>query len=191
MNTSLMVTRRTYISPKSKFDPDEDNRLLSVVRALGTSDWSQVAAALPGRNARQCRERWRNYVDPTLVTGNWTPAEDELLLSKFRDLGSKWDAISAFFQGRARNSIRNRFVFLQNESHKKETERSVARFSQPMVGFIMEPNIGPVIQPDREEIPPKIDFSLPDDIQEKQWLSCPREYDPDNLFEFILSIPIK
>jgi hypothetical protein len=99
--------------PKSKFSPGEDSLLTQAVSAHGTCDWSAVAACVPGRNARQCRERWTNYVNPDLTNEVWTDADDRLLLEKYRELGSKWYAIAGFFSGRGKNSIRNRFLALR------------------------------------------------------------------------------
>jgi hypothetical protein len=106
---------RPYVS-KAKFHPREDSILMATVRALGTANWSDVAATLPGRTARQCRERWNNYVNPNLKTDPWTSSEDELLLEKFEELGRKWQTIARFFARRGRNEVRNRLLALQ---HKK------------------------------------------------------------------------
>jgi len=35
----------------------EDEKILELVKQLGVKSWSQVAAALPGRIGKQCRER--------------------------------------------------------------------------------------------------------------------------------------
>ena len=43
------------------------------------SSWKRVANRLPGRIGRQCRERWRNHVNPNLLKFDWTEQEDELL----------------------------------------------------------------------------------------------------------------
>jgi hypothetical protein len=99
-------------TPKCKFDSDEDALLTEAVQRLGTGDWCSIAAEIPGRNARQCRERWNNYANPHLTKEQWTVAEDELLLRKFRELGPKWHNIAGDFDGRAKNSVRNRFFTL-------------------------------------------------------------------------------
>jgi hypothetical protein len=98
---------------KSKFQPNEDALLIKAVDFHGTSDWPSVAAALPGRNARQCRERWNNYVNPELTRGHWTEAEDKLLLELFRKQGSKWTWIATHFKRRATNSVHNRVLAIQ------------------------------------------------------------------------------
>jgi hypothetical protein len=64
---------------------------------------------MPGRNARQCRERWKHYLEPSINRGEWTEAEDDLLVSKHRELGPKWSQISAFFVSRTAVDLKNRY----------------------------------------------------------------------------------
>jgi hypothetical protein len=109
-------------SPKSKFDPLEDGLLCEAVRMYGSSDWKLIASLIPGRNARQCRERWSNYTNPDLANGAWTDVDDATLLQKFGELGSQWQAIAGFFPGRARNAIRNRFRSLQRRARREARE---------------------------------------------------------------------
>jgi hypothetical protein len=115
---------------RAKFEPREDGILTATVHARGTSNWSDVAAALPGRTARQCRERWNNYVNPNLNTGPWTSSEDSFLLQKYQELGRKWHLIAGFFNGRARNEIRNRFLIL----HRKKPRTPPCASAHPRSG---------------------------------------------------------
>jgi hypothetical protein len=98
---------------KARFSPADDILLAEAVNHLGTRDWSLIANELPGRNARQCRERWRNYVSPELIHEAWTESEDERLLNTVKEVGPKWHLMLSYFPGRSRNSIHNRFVTLQ------------------------------------------------------------------------------
>jgi hypothetical protein len=111
--------------PKSKFAPFEDRLLIDAVRMHGRSDWNLIATLIPGRNARQCRERWSNYVNPHITRATWTEADDRLLLEKFAELGSKWDLISRYFRGRGKNAIRNRFLTIQR--HRRRDAMAAAR----------------------------------------------------------------
>lgn len=53
----------------------EDELVLGGVEMFGTSKWSKVAASIPGRSGKQCRERWLNHLDPALVKQAWTEQE--------------------------------------------------------------------------------------------------------------------
>jgi hypothetical protein len=94
---------------KVKFTPQEDQELIRLVGEIGTKDWVQIANQLGSRNPRQCRERYKNYLDPSINHGEWSAAEDALLIQKYGELGPKWNAISKSFNDRSDNSLRNRW----------------------------------------------------------------------------------
>jgi hypothetical protein len=119
---SLIPMLRTY-TPKAKFEQQEDILLIAAVRSHGTADWSLIATAMPGRTARQCRERWNNYVNPSLNNEEWTDDEDALLLEKFREFGPKRHLIARYFKGRARNKIRNRIFAMQRREMRANTTK--------------------------------------------------------------------
>ncbi|OHS94208.1 Myb-like DNA-binding domain containing protein [Tritrichomonas foetus] len=119
MNTPVSKHRPSYFTPKIKFTPHEDQLLLQAVSQFGSSDWHVVAAKVPGRNARQCRERWNNYVNPAIVASPWTKEEDQLLLAKYEELGPRWHTIASFFSTRSTNNIKNRFFTLQRHNRRK------------------------------------------------------------------------
>lgn len=116
--------RPSYFTPKIKFSPQEDMLLLHAVQSLGTSDWHIVASRVPGRNARQCRERWNNYVNPSLISAPWTAKEDCFLMEKYRELGPHWRTIASYFTSRSTNSIKNRFTILQRRQKKKANRKN-------------------------------------------------------------------
>ena len=53
----------------------------------GNIKWSVIAAQLPGRIGKQCRERWFNHLDPDIKKGDWTPDEDAVLFETQRVRG--------------------------------------------------------------------------------------------------------
>ena len=116
--------RPSYFTPKIKFSPHEDMLLLHAVQSLGTGDWHIIASRVPGRNARQCRERWNNYVNPSLISAPWTPEEDRFLMEKYQELGAHWRTIASYFSSRSTNSIKNRFTILQRRQRKKANRKS-------------------------------------------------------------------
>ncbi|OHS97773.1 Myb-like DNA-binding domain containing protein [Tritrichomonas foetus] len=100
---------------RNKFTPEEDILLTKYVSSYGERNWQYVESFLPNRSARQCRERWKYFLSPNTaeVKKKWTPYEDELLLDKYEQYGSKWSKINHFFKGRTDVSIKNRFHLLQ------------------------------------------------------------------------------
>jgi hypothetical protein len=105
---------------KSRFSSHDDSLLADAVARYGTTDWSVIAKEIPNRNARQCRERWNNYVNPMLNDGPWTEEEDQLLIQKVNDLPGQMIAITAFFPGRSRNNVRNRVATITHRNVQKE-----------------------------------------------------------------------
>jgi hypothetical protein len=105
---------------KRKFTAEEDAKLLEVVRRYGSQDWFEVADHVLTRNPRQCRERWKNYINPDLQNGIWTFEEDDLLDEKFTEYGPQWIRITEFFPGRSRNNVKNHWM----AKHRKTARRS-------------------------------------------------------------------
>ena len=101
--------------PHAKFSEEEDELLREVVSRHGENEWNLIANYIPGRNARQCKERWNYYLSPSLNTSAWTQEEDHLLLSKQQELGSRWVQISKFFNNRTDAMVKNRFHVLMRQ----------------------------------------------------------------------------
>ncbi|OHT08912.1 Myb-like DNA-binding domain containing protein [Tritrichomonas foetus] len=97
---------------KMKFTLEEDERLKKIVRRYGSDDWELICEHMPGRNPRQCKERYLNYLAPNVNYNPWSETEDKLLIKKRRELGPKWVKISKFFKGRSDTQIKNRFMVL-------------------------------------------------------------------------------
>jgi hypothetical protein len=81
---------------REKFRPEEDVRLRQLIDLHGANSCDLIAASLAGRNARQCRERWRHYLSSERSL-TWTADEDRLLFELMQSLGPKWARLSTFF----------------------------------------------------------------------------------------------
>ena len=96
---------------KGPWTEEEDNIVRSLVaqHGAGKIKWSQVAAQLPGRLGKQCRERWLNHLDPGIKRDAWSHDEDEALHEAHRQLGNRWSQIAERLPGRTENGVKNRF----------------------------------------------------------------------------------
>jgi hypothetical protein len=105
--------------PHAKFTPAEDDLLRSIIRVHSTANWNLIAEHVGGKSARQCKERWVNYLMPELNLFPWFPDDDALLLQKYCELGSKWAKIAKFFPNRTDGMVKNRFHLLERKARKQ------------------------------------------------------------------------
>lgn len=97
---------------KIKWTSEEDALLSSVVEKYGAQKWDKIATFVPGRNGKQCRERWLSTLAPNLCHSEWSFNEDVILISLQRKIGNHWSAISKYLPGRTAIMAKNRFKLL-------------------------------------------------------------------------------
>uniref|UniRef100_K3WX05 Uncharacterized protein n=1 Tax=Globisporangium ultimum (strain ATCC 200006 / CBS 805.95 / DAOM BR144) TaxID=431595 RepID=K3WX05_GLOUD len=93
---------------KGHWSPQEDDLLRRLV-ASEQKNWGEVAAKIPGRTSKQCRERWHNHLDPSIVRGAYTPEEDRIILEAQARLGNRWSVIAAMLPGRTEDAVKIRW----------------------------------------------------------------------------------
>ena len=97
---------------------EEDAIIFRMVIAHGAKRWPQIAAELPGRIDKQCRERWHDHLNPELRRGPFDADEDRIIVANHETLGSRWTEYAKILPGRTANSIKNRW----NTSMKRRIE---------------------------------------------------------------------
>ena len=98
---------------KRKFFTQYEDQLLTVaVEIHNQTSWNDIAQCVPGKTPKQCRDRWVNYLRPTLKFGPWTAQEDQLLLSIVNKNGTHWSNMKKFFPNRSTNALKNRWNWL-------------------------------------------------------------------------------
>jgi hypothetical protein len=96
--------------------------LASVVQGNPNFSWNDTADQLVGRTAKQCRERWFNYVNPDLNTSQFTEEEDAILMQAYYECGGRWAHISRMLINRGENQTRLRFRALKNKIKSSSSE---------------------------------------------------------------------
>lgn len=133
-------TKKGSANLKIKFTPEEDQRLTQLVLQHGSKDWIKISNLMETRNPRQCRERWNNYLNPSLRTDPFSTEEDLLLDQKYAEYGPRWNKIAKFFNNRSDNSLRNRWMMIAR--HRAKHQKSP--ISPPQVVPAAKHNIVPV-----------------------------------------------
>jgi hypothetical protein len=105
---------------RHKFLKAEDDLLRSLVGKYGDMNWNLVSSFMSRRNARQCRERYKNYLSPIFRNTPWTEAEEALLTQKVREIGPKWAVIAKAFDGRSDVNVKNHWAAMASRNDRIE-----------------------------------------------------------------------
>ena len=114
-----------FAVPQNKWTKEEDQLLLGVIKLNIDSskdhhiDWKSVSNKMINRNARQCRERYNNYLSQNLSKDDWSNDEDEKLLYEVKIKGKRWTEISRLFKGRTGINLKNRYNLLMRRMDKQ------------------------------------------------------------------------
>lgn len=108
-----------------KWSEAEDVLLTSLVQQHQSS-WGRIAQVLNNeihnklniRNSKTCKERWNNYLNPSINRNSWTKTEDSLLLKGYLQYGNKWKSITKILPSRIEGAIKNRIKSLLHKMRK-------------------------------------------------------------------------
>jgi len=115
---------------KGSWTKEEDEMIMQYVQEFGEKDWAKLAAQMKGRIGKQCRERWKDHLDPCINKNPWTLEEDFQLIELRNQIGNKWVEISKIMKGRSDNAIKNRW----NSTLAKRLEYECFEKSPPKRG---------------------------------------------------------
>jgi hypothetical protein len=57
---------------KGKWAEEEDSKLKDAVKTHGGQNWGAIAALVQGRTKIQCKNRWHNALNPSIIPSGWT-----------------------------------------------------------------------------------------------------------------------
>ncbi len=97
---------------RGKWTAEEDEMLRKAVAEHHGKNWKKIAQAAFGESKSdvQCLHRWQKVLDPKLVKGPWTKAEDAKVIELVEKLGpKKWSVIAGYLPGRIGKQCRERW----------------------------------------------------------------------------------
>ncbi|XP_010545429.1 PREDICTED: transcription factor MYB36-like [Tarenaya hassleriana] len=94
---------------KGPWSPEEDAKLKNYIEKYGTGgNWIALPHKIGLRRCgKSCRLRWLNYLRPNIKHGGFSDEEDNIILSLYISIGSRWSIIAAQLPGRTDNDIKN------------------------------------------------------------------------------------
>ncbi len=92
-----------------KFTREEDEKLKELVKLYGEGSWSRIAEKMEGRNRKQVRDRYENFLKKERSTQEFSPEEDALIMRLVEEKGRKWNLIAEQLPGRPPIIVKNRY----------------------------------------------------------------------------------
>lgn len=104
-----------------RWTEEENKKLKELVIKYGPKNWKKIAEGIGNRHsADQCNQHWHRVVDPSIVKGDWTEEEDDLLIEKVNQLGeSSWTKVAEYIDGRTDIQCRHRYFQKKRENKLK------------------------------------------------------------------------
>ena len=106
---------------------EEDERLISAVTENGDRNWALISSIVGTRGPKQCRERYRAHLSPTINTSPFTQEEDEIIVREFNLTPNKWARISKFLDNRTPASIKSRYTSVLSKRCVNSSHPSIHR----------------------------------------------------------------
>ena len=69
---TYFLNQNVHSKVRSQFTKEEDAKLIQLVQKYTANNFNAIAKELPGRSVRQCRERWKHYLSPSVRNTPWT-----------------------------------------------------------------------------------------------------------------------
>ncbi|KAL6793448.1 hypothetical protein GGI42DRAFT_334387 [Trichoderma sp. SZMC 28013] len=125
MQLRTLVMRSGILEPrKGPWSPEESHRLITLVRLMGPQDWVSIASYMASRNAKQCRERYHQNLDPSLRHDPISEEEARHIMDLYAKYGTAWARIAEHLPGRSDNAIKNYVNGLVNKTRRAEERQA-------------------------------------------------------------------
>ena len=108
----------------------EDEILKAAVMKYGLNQWSRISSLLVRKSAKQCKERWYEWLDPKIKKTEWTKIEEEMLLNLAKMFPCQWRTIAPFV-GRTAYQCLEHYELLLDKAQGRESDANDPRKLRP------------------------------------------------------------
>lgn len=133
------LNSKTEKKAKGPWTIAEDKLLLdSMASFSGHICWEELSKMIPGRSAKQCRERWQFRLHPDVNKSPFEPWEDELIIYERNHNGSNWSYIASKLPGRTSCAVKNRWYTVLRSRRPDQSSRRAKVCPIQVTPFYME-----------------------------------------------------
>jgi myb proto-oncogene protein len=124
------MSQKAAATASGAWTVEEEKKLASAVETFGATSWANIAANVPGRNDRQCSNKWQRMSKKVAATasGTWT-VEEEMKLAYAVETyyGGNWAEIAKMFPGRNESQCHQQWLRVSEETAGAEPPKKRRR----------------------------------------------------------------
>ena len=131
----------------------EDKILLKTVSSYKKIEWKTISDKVTEsvnklKTPKQCRDRWLNYVNPSLKNEKLSEDDFQKLFSLQMKFGSKWSKISKEFPEKSQNLLKNSFysTVRRNIRRFNKNKTDSERIRGPIHRLLLVPEIRSILE---------------------------------------------
>lgn len=122
-SVSPSTNKATPDDRKGPWSADEDQLLRAQHPDKKETKWADVAKKVPGRSAKQCRERWEQNLKAGINKGPITDDEALIICQMVGATGNSWAKIARALENRTDNTVKNWYNGMLQKSKSRNYEQ--------------------------------------------------------------------
>ena len=86
----------------------------------GKNQWARISSLLVRKSPKQCKQRWYEWLDPSVKKTPWTREEEEKLLHLAKIMPTQWRTIAGCLEGRTASQCLQHYERLLDQAQGKD-----------------------------------------------------------------------